>query len=147
MCFPGWGKRITCDMCFPGGGTHITRDMCFLGRGTHITRDMCFPGGEHISLGICVSQVGDHILLGIRVSQVGERISLGIRASQVQCEKWIISYCAQWAKCSNCPLTVEQFDPASPRRFEIVDLTVGVRCGSALDAANHGGVWSTLLAI
>ena len=33
-----------------------------------------------------------------------------------------------------CALTVEQFDPASPRRFEIVDLTVGVRCGSALDS-------------
>ena len=66
--------------CFPGGGTHITRDMCFLGRehislgicasqvgGTHITRDICFPGGEHISLGICVSRMGEHISLGICV--------------------------------------------------------------------------------
>ena len=25
--------------------------------GEHITRDMCFLGREHISLGICVSQV------------------------------------------------------------------------------------------
>ena len=42
---------------FPGKGTHITRDMCFPGGGTHITRDMCFQGREHISLGICASQV------------------------------------------------------------------------------------------
>ena len=34
------------------------------GGGTHITRDMCFPGGEHISIGIYVSQVGKHISLG-----------------------------------------------------------------------------------
>ena len=40
----------------------------FPGRGTHITRDMCFRVGEHISLGICVSQEGEHILLGICVS-------------------------------------------------------------------------------
>ena len=33
---------------------------------------MCFPGGEHISLGICVSQVGEHISLGICVAQVGK---------------------------------------------------------------------------
>ena len=32
--------------------------------------------GEHISLGICVSKVGDHISLGSCVSQVGEHISL-----------------------------------------------------------------------
>ena len=51
----------------------------------------------------------------------------------VQWEKWSITYCAQYAKCSTCPLTVERFDPASPRRFEIVDLAVGVRCGSALE--------------
>ena len=38
-------------------------------------------------------------------------------------------------------LTVEQFDPASPRRFEIVDLTVGVRCGSALDSPNLSRRW------
>ena len=44
------------------------------------------------------------------------------------------------------PLTVEQFDPASPRRFEIVDLTVGVR-SSALDSPNHGRVLSTSLVI
>ena len=29
----------------------------------YITRDMCFPGGEHISLGICVSQVKEHIYI------------------------------------------------------------------------------------
>ena len=44
---------------------------------------------------------------------------LDFRDPGVQCEKWKISYCAQQAKCSNCPLTVEQFDPASPRRFEL----------------------------
>ena len=32
----------------------------------------------------------------------------------------------------------EQFDPASPCRFEIVDLIFGVRCGSALDLPSHG---------
>ena len=32
--------------------------MCFPSRGTHNTRDMCFPRGEHITLGICVSQEG-----------------------------------------------------------------------------------------
>ena len=46
-----------------------------------ITRDMCFLGREHISLGICVSQVGEHISLGICVSQVGEHISLEICVS------------------------------------------------------------------
>ena len=51
------------------------------GRGTHITTDMCFPGGEHISLGIYVSQVGELISLAIYVSQVGEHISLGICVS------------------------------------------------------------------
>ena len=30
-------------------------------------------------------------------------------------------------------MTDEQFDPASPHQFENVGLTVGVRCGSALD--------------
>ena len=38
--------------------------------------------GEHISLGIRVSQVGEHISLGICVSQVGEHVSLGIRVSR-----------------------------------------------------------------
>ena len=38
--------------------------------------------GEHISLGIYVSQLGEHILLGI-VSRVGEHISLGIYVSRV----------------------------------------------------------------
>ena len=42
-------ERILVGICVPPGG------------GTHITRDMCFPGGEHISLGICVSQVGECI--------------------------------------------------------------------------------------
>ena len=50
---------------------------------THLKKEMGFPGGEHISLGIRVSQVGEHISLGIRVSQVGEHISLGICVSQV----------------------------------------------------------------
>ena len=30
-----------------------------MGRTTHVTMDMCFLGREHISLGICVSQVGN----------------------------------------------------------------------------------------
>ena len=77
------GTHITRDICFPSRGTHITKDICFPGRGTHLTREMCFPGGEHISLGICVSQVREHISLGIYVSQVGEHISLGIYVSQV----------------------------------------------------------------
>ena len=51
--------------------------------GTHITRDMCFPVWEHISLGICVSQVGKHISLGICVSRVKEHILLGICVAQV----------------------------------------------------------------
>ena len=59
MCFPGRETHITRDICFPGRGTHITSDICFPGRKTHITRDMCFRVGEHISLGICVSQVGN----------------------------------------------------------------------------------------
>ena len=33
--------------------------------------------GEHISLGICVSQVGEHISLGICVSQVGNTYHQG----------------------------------------------------------------------
>ena len=76
MCFPGRKTHITRDMCLPGRKTHITRDMCLPGRGTHITRDMCFPGicvfqvGEYIR--ICFSQVGEHISLGICVSQVGK---------------------------------------------------------------------------
>ena len=37
----------------------------------HISIDMYSYLGEHISLGICVSQVGKHISLGICVSQVG----------------------------------------------------------------------------
>ena len=57
--FPVRGTHIIRDICFPGRGTQITRDIYFPGRGTHITRDMCFPVGEHISLGICVSQVGN----------------------------------------------------------------------------------------
>ena len=44
-------------------------------------------------------------------------------------------------------MTVEQFDPASPRRFEIVDLTVGVRCRSALDSPNLVRVLPTSLGI
>ena len=81
--FPGGGTHFTRDMCFPGGGTHITRDTCFPGGGTHITRDTCFPGrgihisrdkyscaGEHISLGICVSQVGEDIFLYISTSNI-----------------------------------------------------------------------------
>ena len=51
----GGGTHNTRDLFFPGGGT---RDMCFPSRGTHNTRDMCFPRGEHITLGICVSQEG-----------------------------------------------------------------------------------------
>ena len=47
----------------------------------------------------------------------------------------------------NAPLTVEQFDPASPRWLEIVDLTVGVHCGSALDSPNLSRVLLTSLAI
>ena len=65
----------------------------------------------------------------------------------VRSEKSMISYCAQQAKCSNCPLTVEQFDPASPRRFEIVDLTVGLGCGCALNSPNLSRVLLTSLAI
>ena len=59
ICFPGEGTHITRETCFPGGGTHITRETCFPGGGIHITRDTCFSGGEHISPGICVSQVGN----------------------------------------------------------------------------------------
>ena len=65
----------------------------------------------------------------------------------VQFEKWNISSCAQLAKCSSCPLMVEQFDPASPRQLEIVNLMVGVRCRAALNLPNHGRVLSTSLAI
>ena len=39
--------------------------------------------GEHISLGMRVSQVGEHISQGMRVAQVGEHISQGIRVAQV----------------------------------------------------------------
>ena len=39
------------------------------------------------------------------------------------------------------------FDPASPRRFDIVDLRVGVRCGSTLDSPSLSRVLSTLLVI
>ena len=60
MGFTTRGTLIIRDTCLPGWGTHATRDMCFPGRGIHVTRDMCFPGKEHISLGICVSQVGNH---------------------------------------------------------------------------------------
>ena len=51
------------------------------------------------------------------------------------------------SQASRRPLTVEQFDPASPCRFEIVDLMVGVRCRSALDSPSQGRVLSTSLAI
>ena len=61
--FPRRGTHITRDICLPGSGTHITGHICFPGRGTHITRDMCFWVGEHISLGICVSQVGKQAIL------------------------------------------------------------------------------------
>ena len=56
-----------CYSVFPGRGTHISRICVPPGGGTHITRDMCFPGGEHISLGICVSQLAECISVGIRV--------------------------------------------------------------------------------
>ena len=42
---------------------------------------------------------------------------------------------------------VEQFDPAIPCQFEIVDLTVRVRCEADLDFLNHGCVLSTSLSI
>ena len=42
---------------------------------------------------------------------------------------------------------VEQFDSASLREFEIVDLTVEVRCGSGVNAPSPGHIFSTLLAI
>ena len=62
-------------MCFPGRGTYITRDMCLLdgehislgirvsqGGGTHITRHMRFPGrGTHITRDICFPDGGTHI--------------------------------------------------------------------------------------
>ena len=44
-----------------------------------------FLGGEHILLGIRVSQMVEHILLGICVSQVGEHISLAIRVTVTSC--------------------------------------------------------------
>ena len=66
--FPSWRTHIIRDLSFPGKETHITRDMCFPGRRTHISRDKCWCVGEHISLGICVSQVGEHLSLGICVS-------------------------------------------------------------------------------
>ena len=82
-CFPGGGTHITRDTCFLGGGTHIIRDMCFPCGWTDISRDKCFLGREHISLGICVSQVEECISLGICVSQVGDHISLLICVSPV----------------------------------------------------------------
>ena len=51
--------HVTREMGFMSWETHITRDTCFPGGGTHITRDMCFLGREHLSQGICVSQVGN----------------------------------------------------------------------------------------
>ena len=77
--FPRKGKTYHKGYGFPGGGTHITRDMCSQGR-------------EHISLGICVSQVGEHISLGISVSHVGEHISLGICVFQVE-EHIVLGIC------------------------------------------------------
>ena len=61
MCLPGRGTYITRDTCFPGRGAYITRDKCFPGGGTHITRNIFSQVGEHISLGICVSQREKHI--------------------------------------------------------------------------------------
>lgn len=51
---------------FLGRGTLLTRNMCFLVRVTHITRDVFFVGREHISVGMCVSQVtgGKNIKVG-----------------------------------------------------------------------------------
>ena len=83
-------------MCFPGGGTHNTRDVCFPGRELKSLGICVFRVGEHItlgirvsqlrelkSLGICFFQVGEHITLGICVSQVAELKSLGICVSQL----------------------------------------------------------------
>ena len=69
---------------FPRWGEHISLGICVsqIG-GTHIPRVTCFPGREHISLGIRVSQAGEHISLGICVSKVGGHISLGSCVSQV----------------------------------------------------------------
>ena len=39
----------------------MTRDACFPGWGTDIIRGNVCQVGEHISLGICVSQVREHI--------------------------------------------------------------------------------------
>ena len=52
--FPRWGN------------TYLEGDV-FSGGKKHITRDMCFPGLE---TGACVSELGEHISLGIRVSQM-----------------------------------------------------------------------------
>ena len=68
--FPRWGNTYHWGYVFPTWETRITRDRCF-------------PGGEHISLGICVSQVGKHISLGICVSRVREHLLLGICVAQV----------------------------------------------------------------
>ena len=56
--FPG--THISSDMCSLTWETHIPSEMAFPFpiRGTHITRDICLWVGEHISLGIYVSQVG-----------------------------------------------------------------------------------------
>ena len=60
-------------------GEHISQGICVSQVGKHISLGICVSQvREHISLGICVSHVGQHISLGICVSQVGEHISLGI---------------------------------------------------------------------
>ena len=69
--------------------------MCFPGRGTHNTREICFPGGEHIRVGICVSQVEEVKSLGVCVFQVGEHITLGITISRFN-EDFICYKSAQW---------------------------------------------------
>ena len=52
--------------------------------GEHILLGICVSQvGEQISLGVCVSQVGEHISLSVCVSQVGEHISQGICVFQV----------------------------------------------------------------
>ena len=64
---------------FPRFGEHISLGICVSQAGEHIFLGICVSqGGEHISLRIRVSQVGEHISLGICISQVGEHISPGI---------------------------------------------------------------------
>ena len=84
-------------MCFPVRGTYITRDMCLLdgehislgirvsqGGGTHITRHMRFPGREtHITRDICFPDGRTHITRDTYFP-VGEQISLEICVSQVR---------------------------------------------------------------